>query len=99
MTDDVCRTNGEAVIEDGLIVIRVDISALPMIVEYAGEALAAPYRVTDPEVLAKAIVDEINDEDEIGGTEFHKFFDRITGVAISRGAEGVEELSVSGGEE
>lgn len=86
-------TGGQAVIEDGNIVIRVPIDALQMIVDGATSlnGLDKRWLITDPAEFAKWIVVEINDEDEQGTTRFHKMFDRAMDEAINQGALGVDE--------
>ena len=60
-----------AKIEDGQIVIRVDISSLGKIVKYGPNN---EYSVTDEKKFAKAIVKSLNDEDnDTGETSFQTF--------------------------
>jgi hypothetical protein len=85
--------NGEAVIEDGAIVIRVPLTALPQVVEgaWALGSLETRYVVTDTEAFAKDLVRALNDEDEQGTTLVHKMFDDAINEALEQGAEGIEE--------
>lgn len=86
-------TGGQAVIEDGNIVIRVPIDALQLIVDgaVALNGLDTRWKVTNPAEFATWIVSEINSEDDQGTTPFHKMFDRAMDEAINQGALGVEE--------
>lgn len=82
-----------AVIEDGHIVIRVAVDALPAIVEgaWAAGGLAARLKVTDAAALAREIAHELNREDEDGTTLIHKMFDAAIDEAANQGAEGIAE--------
>ncbi len=85
--------NGDATIEDGFIVIRVAIDALPDIVRGGCDSLNGiepRMRVTDFNALAKDLVGELNREDEIGTTRVHKMFDGAIVEAFEQGAEGLE---------
>lgn len=85
--------SGRAVIEDGAIVIRVPIANLPAVVEgsWAAGGMDVRFKVTEPDAFAKALVVELNEEDEGGTTRIHKMFDRAIEEAINQGAEGIEE--------
>lgn len=86
------QNGGKAVIEDGHIIIRVAISALPMVVEgsWAAGGMDTRYKVTDPEAFAKDLVYELNEESENGTTRIHSMFDFAIDRAIEQGAEGIE---------
>ena len=86
-------TGAEAVIRDGLIVISIEIAALPMIVSgsCAAGGLDGRRKVADAEVFAAEVVRALNDEREDGTTPVHLMFDRAFDEAINQGAEGVEE--------
>lgn len=97
-------TGAKAVIEDGKIVISVDIDALPIIMSGSIAAGDGPmggylYKVTDAPVFAEEVVRYLNDENEIGTTLVHRMFDQAMADAIDQGAEGVEELDEDGFEE
>ena len=85
--------SGRAVIEDGVIIIRLPIKNLPAVVEgsWAAGGMDTRYKVTDPEAFAKELVSELDREDDIGTTRIHKMFDRAIDEAINQGAEGIEE--------
>lgn len=85
--------DGKATIEDGAIVIRVPLRSLAQIIEgaWALRALDRRWKLIDPQVFAKAMVREMNDEDEEGTTSIHRMFDRAINLAIEQGAEGIEE--------
>jgi len=87
------KHSGEAVIEGGAIVIRVDISALPMVVEgaWAAGGMDLRLKVTDAKAFAKDLVRALNDEAEDGTTAIHKMFDAAIWEASEQGAEGIEE--------
>lgn len=86
-------TGGQAVIEDGNIVIRVPIDALQTVIDGATalNGLYERWLITDKDVFAAEVVRSINDEDEQGTTPFHKMFDRAMSHAIDQGAQGIEE--------
>ncbi|EHM01188.1 hypothetical protein HMPREF9946_02192 [Acetobacteraceae bacterium AT-5844] len=85
--------NGQAVIEDGAIIIRVPLENLPQVVEgaWALGALETRYKVTDTRVFAKELLSALNCEDEQGTTPIHKLFDAGINAALDQGAEGIEE--------
>lgn len=85
--------SGQAVIEDGCIVIRVPVQNLPAVVEgsWAAGGMDTRFKVTDPDAFAKDLVIELNQENDIGTTRIHKMFDRAIEEAINQGAEGIEE--------
>jgi hypothetical protein len=84
---------GQAVIENGSIVIRIAIDTLPQIVEgsWASGNLDIRLKVTDKEAFAKSLVAELNDEDELGTTLAHEMFDKAINNASEQGADGIEE--------
>jgi len=84
---------GQAIIENGCIVIRVPIRNLPAVVEgsWAAGGMDTRFKVTDPDAFAKDLVIELNQEDVIGMTRIHKMFDRAIEEAINQGADGIEE--------
>jgi len=90
-------TGGQAVIQDGLIVISVAIADLPSILEGSiGERnVKDGYRVSDPATFAKEVCRELNAEDERGNTHIHRMFDTAFDRAIDHGAEGVEPVKDS----
>lgn len=63
------ENSGQAIIEDGSIVIRVALSALPMVIEgsWATGNLPMRYKITNPDEFAADLVSQLNQEDE-GGT-------------------------------
>jgi len=85
--------SGQAVIEDGNIVIRVPIANLQTVIDGATalRGLDARWLVTDAPQFAQEVCLAINREDEEGTTPFHKMFDRAMDYAINQGALGVEE--------
>lgn len=87
------ENSGRAIIEDGSIVIRIAIDALPMIVEgsWASGGMGTRYKVTDAAAFAADLVRELNDESEDGTTRIHRMFDKAIINAIEQGAEGIEE--------
>lgn len=90
-------TGAQAVIQDGLIVISIEIDALPIIMSgsiASGDGAMADYlyKVTDAEVFADDLRHALNHESEVGTTLIHKMFDQAMANAIDQGAEGVEEL-------
>lgn len=90
------KDSATAIIEDGAIVIRVQISALQSIMDggFACAAYDKRYRVTDPEGFAKEIARELNNEDEEGSTPVHKLFDDAINEALNQGAQHADEHPV-----
>jgi hypothetical protein len=84
---------GRAVIQDGEIIIRIQIATLPLAMSGACDlqAIEPRYRITDAELFADAFVRELNREDEQGTTLIHRLFDKAMNEALEQGAEGVEE--------
>ena len=90
------QDSGKAVIEDGAIVIRVQIAALQTIMDGGFSCGAYPERskVTNSEGFAKEIAAELNDEDEDGSTMIHKMFDKAINQAIEQGAQNAERHEI-----
>lgn len=86
-------TGGQAVIEDGQIVIRVAIDALQTVVDgaWAMRSIDARQKVTDADLFAKELCIALNREDEQGTTRVHKAFDDAILFAIEQGFEGIED--------
>jgi hypothetical protein len=84
---------GKAVIRDGVVEIRFPITALPLALSGACDlqAIEPRYEVTDAELFAKALVRELNKDDEQGTTRIHRMLDAAMEEAIEQGAEGVSE--------
>lgn len=91
MTD--IELSGRAVIDDGAIVIRVALDALPQVVEgaWACNKLPVRYKLTNVEAFARDLVTELNREAEDGTTRVHVLFDGAIEEALEQGAEGIEE--------
>src|ERR1700722_4813517 len=87
------KHSGQAVIEDGSIVIRVALSALPMVVEgsWASGALDTRWKLTNIDEFAEDLVHELNNEAEDGTTRIHQLFDGAINEALEQGARGIEE--------
>lgn len=87
------ENGGEAIIEDGAIVIRVSLDALPMVLEgaWAMAKFDTRYKITDVGEFAKELVYALNREDEQGTTAIHKLFDQAILDAIEQGAFGIDE--------
>lgn len=91
---------GKALIEDGYIVIRIQIDALPIIVEGAVSlGNLDPMKITDAAAFAKDLVETLNNEDEQGTTLIHEMFDEAIGEAADQGAQGWEEMPDEAGDE
>lgn len=89
-------TGAKAVVRGGLIVISIEIDALPLIMSgsiAAGTILRNPYLVTDPPTFAKEVCAVLNNESEDGTTRVHLMFDAAIEYAIEYGAEGVESCT------
>jgi hypothetical protein len=93
MKNDPQTTNAQAVIEGNTIVIRVEISSIPMIVEggWGCGAIGPRMRITDVQAFAKDWVRQLNRESEDGSTPIHRMFDATINEAIEQGAEGIDE--------
>lgn len=93
MSEPLDRSDGQAVIEDGYLVIRVAISALTQVVEgaWAAGSMDVRYKVTDEAVFAKDLMHELNAESENGTTRIHMMFDLAIQEAINQGANGIDE--------
>ena len=87
------KHSGEAIIEGDSIVIRVALSALPIVLEgsWACGALDTRFKLTDVNKFASELVRELNDESEDGTTRIHKLFDGAIIEALEQGALGIEE--------
>lgn len=87
------ENGGQAIIEDGAIVIRVSLDALPAVLEgaWAMRKLDIRYEITNPLEFAKEVVRALNREDEQGTTDIHNLFDQAFLDAIEAGAEGIDE--------
>lgn len=87
------ENSGCAIIEDGSLVIRITLEAMPMIVEgsWAAGGMDTRYKVTDAAAFAADLVRELNYESEDGTTSIHRMFDKAIENAIGQGAEGIEE--------
>lgn len=85
--------SAQAVIENGMIVIRIPLDNLPMILEggWLCNAYDTRWKITDGVVAAKEIVHALNHEDEEGSTPIHKLFDAAINEALEQGAQGIEE--------
>lgn len=85
-------TGAQAKIADGLLVISIEVAALPLIVSgsCAAHGLHGLWKVTDAEVFAKEVCHALNAEREDGTTRVHLMFDGAFDHAIDQGAEGIE---------
>jgi hypothetical protein len=93
--------SAKAVIRDGFILIALPVANLGSALEgaWASGHQDGRYRVTDAETFAKAVVHELNNEQEDGTTPIHELFDACMYEAIDQGAEGVEEHPDQEGED
>lgn len=87
------ENGGQAIIEDGAIVIRVSLDALPMVLEgaWAMNKFDTRYKITDVAEFAKELTLALNREDEQGTTAIHELFDQAILDAIEQGAFGIDE--------
>lgn len=87
------QSSGQAVIENGSIVIRVAIDALQSVITGKSSTNNEPvlYKVTNKDEFAADLVRALNDEDEQGTTRVHKMFDTAIEYAIDQGAFGIDE--------
>ncbi|MDE1902140.1 MAG: hypothetical protein KGI37_10965, partial [Alphaproteobacteria bacterium] len=84
---------GQAIIEDGAIVIRVPLDALPMVLEgaWAMRKFDTRYKITDADEFAKELTRALNREDEQGTTAIHELFDQAILNCLESGAFGIDE--------
>lgn len=82
----------EALIEDGVIVIRVPVDNLPAVLEgsWASGGINTRWKLSDQDAFAKDLCRALNDEDEAGNTVIHRMFDQGIDEAIEGGAEGID---------
>lgn len=87
-------TGSKAEIRDGLLVISIEIDALPMIVSgsCATNSLDGLWKVTDAAAFAEDVRISLNAESENGTTRVHRMFDGAFAHAIDQGAEGIEPV-------
>lgn len=89
----------KAIIIDGLVVISVGVDYL----KHQAENMNTTYRgfdeetkddlslvVTDVDVFASHVVDELNRQEEDGTTPIHQMLDKAYDEALEQGAEGVK---------
>ena len=90
------KNRGEAIIEDGSLVIRVSLEALPMVLDgaWAMNKLDHRYKITDASEFAKELMHALNREDEQGTTPVHEMFDDAIIYCIEQGAFGIDEHEV-----
>jgi hypothetical protein len=82
------------VIENGAIVIRIDIASLPDVIAGAVSigAIDPPLRITDARAFAKDLIAALDDEDHDGTTIVARMLDEAVEAAFSEGANGIEEM-------
>jgi hypothetical protein len=86
----------EAVIENGKLVISIGLNELAFAATHgpyffgAGNPEFEEPRVTDVNVFADAILDELLAEQEDGTTLVHEMFDKAAERAVENGCEGIE---------
>jgi hypothetical protein len=80
-------TSARAVIEEGVIVIRLPLKHLDMVLKGCDDFEEA--KVTSPKKFGKEVVRYLNNEDEVGTNAIHRMFDEAFREAIENGAEGV----------
>lgn len=87
------ENSGRAIIEDGALVIRVALDALPAVVDGAWAAgdMDTRFKVTNAAEFAADLCRELNDESEDGTTRIHRMFDKAIENAINQGAAGIEQ--------
>ena len=92
MDDNEFNGGGQAILEDGAIIIRVPIAILPMVIEgaWAARGLETRYKITNVEEFSADLIRELNKEDEDGTTRIHTMFDAAIDEAVNQGAFGIE---------
>ncbi len=90
----------DVTIENGEIVVRVPIEALPVALEYQDwnmneDGTANRWRVTDTAALAKELVNALKMESETGNTFLTKAFDDAMLHVLEQGGEGIDEVQPS----
>lgn len=86
------KDSGQAIIENGSLVIRVSLEALPMILEgaWAMNKLDMRYKITDAAEFSKELMRALNREDEEGTTPVHELFDAAILHVIEVGGFGID---------
>lgn len=77
-------------IKDGLLVISIGVDTLCHAVSAGRSYGMGEISITDNDVFAGEILQELNDESEDGSTAVHKLLDDAASQAIENGAEGAE---------
>lgn len=87
------KDSGEAIIENGSLVIRVSLEALPMVLEgaWAMNKFDTRLKITDAGEFSKELVYALNREDEQGTTPIHELFDKAILYVIESGGFGIDE--------
>lgn len=87
------ENGGQAIIEDGAIVIRVSLDALPTVLEgaWAMNKFDTRYKITNADEFAKELTRALNREDEQGITAIHEMFDQAILDCLENGAFGIDE--------
>ena len=79
-------------IADGVLTIALGVETLKTALEGTDTFNdgSNDYVVAEPDVFAAAVVEQLQDEDEIGGTAVHRMLDAAAHAAIEDGCEGIE---------
>jgi len=96
MTDETGRAQPLAVgvTTDGRLVVSIGIDVLAFAVNLAGTPWStAPFKVTDADVAAAEIVQELTREEEDGTTPVHKLLDQAALDAWENGGQGFTEAT------
>jgi hypothetical protein len=97
----VADESAEAIIEDGVIVIRVPIANLQAVLDggWGCNVYDKRYKITDADVFASELCRELNREEEDGTTPIHRLFDKSINEALNQGALGIDEHEDQDGED
>lgn len=76
-------------VEDGVLKITIGVETLKWAVEASPTFDDCNIKVTDADVFAQAVADELLQEDEEGTTLVHMMLDGAATQAIDQGAEGI----------
>lgn len=86
------RDCAKAVIEDGVIIIRLPVDNLPAVLEgsWASGGINTRWKLPDARAFAKDLALSLNREDEAGNTLIHRMIDKAIDNAIEGGDEGID---------
>lgn len=82
------KSDLDVVVEDGVLKITIGVDTLKYAIEASPTFDDDNIKVTDADVFAQAVLDELLQEDEEGTTLVHIMLDGAANQAVENGAEG-----------